>query len=368
VSSENSTSVIRRNLQITGLSGSIAGFSGKPHQGHLQHATRSMRYVDLGSSGLKASALGFGCAAVMGRVGRKQSLQALNAAYDAGVTFFDTARSYGYGESEATLGEFLQGRRSRVILSTKFGIVPVQHRLWKRVLKPVVRTVLDIVPSARSLIRRQVKAQFQENQLTREVLHRSLEESLRKLRTHYVDVLFVHSPPVSVLAQWDLLEDLERLIASGKIRMAGISADPDVITTALVAKTSPITAMQFPVNLFDLSLVRHIAAAQHRGLMFVANHPFGGIDRVAKSRTRLTELAASPDVSAELRDKLTAGGEGIFSEIVLNLVLTDTGIQVVVPSMMKASHLRANVRAVSNCRFTREELAWLRCNLAQNVN
>ena len=327
-----------------------------------------MRYVDLGSSGLRASALGFGCAAVMGRVGRKQSLRALNAAYDAGVTFFDTARSYGYGESEAILGEFLQSRRSQVILSTKFGIVPVGQPGWKRALKPVVRAVLDVVPGARKLIRKQVKSQFQENQLTREVLHRSLEESLRKLRTPYVDVLFVHSPPASVLAQCDLLEDLERLIVSGKIRMAGISADRDVITTALLANTAPITAMQFPVNLFDLSLVRHITAAEHRGLMFVANHPFGGIDRVAKSRTCLTELAASCEVSPELRDKLTAGGEEIFSEMVLNLVLTDTGIQVVVPSMMKMSHLRANVQAISNCRFTREELAWLRCNLAKQVN
>jgi aryl-alcohol dehydrogenase-like predicted oxidoreductase len=54
--------------------------------------------------------------------------------------------------------------------------------------------------------------------------------------------------------------------------------------------------------------------------------------------------------------------------MVLNLVLTDTGIQVVVPSMMKMSHLQANVQAISNCRFTREELAWLRCNLAKQVN
>jgi aryl-alcohol dehydrogenase-like predicted oxidoreductase len=327
-----------------------------------------MRYVDLGSSGLRASRLGFGCAAVMGRVGRKQSLRALSAAYDAGVTFFDTARSYGYGESEAVLGEFLQNRRSRVILSTKFGIVPLQQRRWKRALQPLVRGVLGVLPCARKLIRKQVKAQFQENQLTREVLHRSLEESLRKLRTHYVDVLFVHSPPASVLAQCDLLEDLERLIASGKIRMAGISADRDVITSALAAKTPPITAMQFPVNLFDLSVVKHITAAEHRGLMFVANHPFGGIDRVARSRTSLTELAASRDLSPELRDKLRAGSEEIFSEMVLNLVLTDTGIQVVVPSMMKMSHLQANVQAISNCRFTREELAWLRCNLAKQVN
>ena len=311
-----------------------------------------MRYIDLGASGWKTSALGFGCSAVMGRVGRKQSLRALSEAYDAGITFFDTARSYGYGESEALVGEFLQNRRDRVILSTKFGIVPVQQRGWKRSLMPVIRAAVDIVPSVRKLIRRQVKAQLKENQLTRDELRRSLEESLRKLRTHYIDILFLHSPSVYVLAQSDLLEDLEKLVESGKIRAVGISAEPEVITAALKAKTAPLTSMQFPVNLFDLSIMRYITAAQSRGLMFIANHPFGGTDRLDKSRTRLGELAASPEVSPELRSKLTSGDERILSEVILNLILTDTGIQVVVPSMMKVSHLRANVQAISNCRFT----------------
>jgi aryl-alcohol dehydrogenase-like predicted oxidoreductase len=324
-----------------------------------------MRYVALAASGLRTSVLGFGCSAVMGRVGRKQSLRALHAAYDVGITFFDTARSYGYGESETLLGEFLQGRRDRVILATKFGIVPVRHQSWKRALKPVVRTILDVVPSARRIVRKQVNAQFRENQFTRDILQSSLEESLRKLRTDYVDILFMHSAPVSVLAQSDLLEGLARLIASGKIRMAGISADPDVIATALDSQFPPLTAMQFPVNLFDLTLMQDLAAAQHRGLVFVANHPFGGTERVVQSRDRLRALAVAPAISPDLRDKLTWRDGEVLPEVILNLILTDTGIQVVVPSMMKMDHLRANVNAVSKCRFTAQELAWIRCSLAQ---
>lgn len=327
-----------------------------------------MRYVDLGSTGLKASALGFGCSAIMGRVGRKQSLLVLNAAIDAGVTFFDTARSYGYGESEAILGEFLQGRRDNVILSTKFGIVPVPQQTWKRALKPVVRAVLEVIPAARGLVQKQVKTQFQENQLTPDVLRRSLEDSLCKLRTDYVDVLFVHSPPSSVFAQCDLFEELERLVTSGKVRVAGISAEADVIAAALGPDAPPLKAMQFPMNLFDLSLMSHITTAQHRGLMFVANHPFGGAQRVARSSARLTQLATSPDTPPALRDKLLLEDRATLPEVILNLILADTGIQVVVPSMMKVSHLQTNVRAISNCRFTSEELAWIRRNFAQSVN
>ncbi len=324
-----------------------------------------MRYTELGSSKWKSSTLGFGCSAVMGRVGRKQSLRAMSEAYDAGITFFDTARSYGYGESEAIVGEFLRSRRERVILSTKFGIVPVRPSGWKRSFIPVVRTAVGLVPSIRKLIRRHVRAQLQEQQFTKDVLRRSVEESLRQLRTDYIDILFLHSPSVTVLRREDLFEELEKLVATGRVRAVGISAEPELVTAVLQSTPPRLTAMQCPVNLFDLSLVRHIEAAQSRGLIFIANHPFGGPDRLVESRKRLENLASSPEASPELRSKLRSGGDGTLAEVVLNLILTDTGIQVVVPSMMKLSHLRANIQAVSTCRFTRKELAWVRHNLGE---
>jgi len=301
----------------------------------------------------------------MGRVGRKQSLRAMSQAYDAGITFFDTARSYGYGESEAIVGEFLRGRRERVILSTKFGIVPVRPSGWKRSFIPIVRTAVGLVPSIRKLIRRQVRAQLEEQQFTRDVLRCSVEESLRQLRTDYIDILFLHSPSITVLRRDDLFEELEKLVATGRVRAVGISAEPELITAVLQSTPTQLSAMQFPVNLFDISLVRHIKAAQNRGLIFTANHPFGGPDRLEESRKQLEKLSSSPGVSPELRSKLRSGGDRTLGEVILNLILTDTGIQVVVPSMMKLSHLRANIQAVSNCRFTREELAWIRCSLGR---
>jgi aryl-alcohol dehydrogenase-like predicted oxidoreductase len=322
-----------------------------------------MRHVVLTGDGPKASVLGFGCSAIMGRVGRRQSLRALAAAYDAGVNFFDTARSYGYGESETVIGEFLRGRRNRTILSTKFGIIPVHQAPWKRALMPAIRTIVDHIPSTRSIVRSQVKRQLQENQITRDVLKTSLDESLRKLRTDYVDILFIHSAPAAVLNQTDLLEDLERLVTAGKIRMAGISADPDVIAAALQRGQPQLTAVQFPASLHDPSFMRKIAEMQNRGLVFVANHPFGGTEGISRLRSRLNEIAESHATPPELRSRLKVQDEQIVPEIILNLILTDTGIQVVIPSMMKLSHLRANVDAVSNCRFTAGELDWIKRNL-----
>src|SRR4029077_14304344 len=105
-----------------------------------------MRYFDV--EGVRGSVLGFGCGSVMGRVGRVQSLTAMGAAWGAGITLFDVARSYGYGEAEGLVGEFLQARRAEAVIVTKFGIVPTSSRTTalKARLKPLVRKGLHVVP------------------------------------------------------------------------------------------------------------------------------------------------------------------------------------------------------------------------------
>jgi diketogulonate reductase-like aldo/keto reductase len=205
-----------------------------------------MRTIALNGSGTRVSALGFGCSAMMGRVGRSASLAALAAAYDAGITFFDTARSYGYGESEALLGVFLQGRREAVVVSTKFGILPTPAGVWKRSLKPVARRLLKLAPGVRGAMQRQIAAQFSGGHFSVDALHASLETSLRALRTDYVDMLFLHEPPASVLQQEDLFATLERLVSAGKVRGFGIASSPAVMDAALACKSAGLHALQFP--------------------------------------------------------------------------------------------------------------------------
>src|ERR1700690_1778760 len=102
---------------------------------------------------IRTSLLGFGCGSVLGRVGRGASLRAMGTAWDEGITLFDTARSYGYGEAEAVLGEFLSGKRERAVVATKFGIAPQQLSGLKRAAVPMVRAALQ-VPGVRGLLRR----------------------------------------------------------------------------------------------------------------------------------------------------------------------------------------------------------------------
>ena len=318
-----------------------------------------MQSIALGDSGMRAPALGFGCSAIMGRVGRKASLAALHAAYDAGVIFYDTARSYGYGESEALLGEFLRGRRDSVLLSTKFGILPTPASPLKRALKPIARTLLQLAPSARKAMQRQLNTMSSAGHFSVVALHASLDASLRALRTDYVDFLFLHEAPASVLQQQDLLAALEQLLAAGKIRRAGIASQPKVINAALAAQLPVLQSVQFPCNLFNLSVSLQLPATGG-DLVAIANHPFGGASGISAGKALLTTLANALETPAALREKLRPADDVTLADVVLNAITRDTGVHIVVPSMLRLDHLRANLAAIERSRFNSEELHWLR--------
>lgn len=324
-----------------------------------------MRTCQLGSSGLCSSVLGFGCSAIMGRTGRKDSLRALSLAWDEGVVFFDTARSYGYGESEAVLGEFLRGRRDRAIVSTKFGILARRQPLWKRAAKPVFRALLAAAPAARGAVRKRTAAEFTPNQFSVELLRTSLDASLRKLHTDYVDLLFLHDAPVSVLHNEELLLALDQLTSCGKVRLAGISSTPGVIEFALQKNPPSLMAAQFRCTILNCAGAGTAATLARKGWVGIANQPFGGAAGVQRCRSVFAKIA--PLAPAELRSKIQNVNDAVLSDIVLNLTLSTPGVQVVIPAMMKPAHIRDNARAVRDSRFSMAELDWIRLAVATEL-
>ena len=327
-----------------------------------------MRTNDINIPGQSAtlknvSVLGLGCAAMLGRAGRRESLAALAAAYDAGITFYDTARSYGYGACEGLLGEFFAGgRRSSVVLCTKFGILPGNPGGWKQKVKPLARAVLGVVPQLRGMVRKHAADQFVPGQFSVATLRASFETSLRELKTDYVDILLMHGPPASALQDEDLLEELRLLVSTGKVRFAGVSADGEVIHTFFSGHSPLFQAAQFPMNPFSMQLAGRTPDAA-KSLLLVANHPFGGAEGIARCRGLIERLRNDAGVPQTLREKLDTRDEGLLPEFVLNSIIRDTGVLVVIPSMMKPAHLRSNMRAVEQCRFTSSELQLIRNSL-----
>jgi aryl-alcohol dehydrogenase-like predicted oxidoreductase len=332
-----------------------------------------MRYRPLLTDGPEVSVLGLGCAAMMGSAGRRTSLAALGAALDHGINFFDTARSYGYGASEGLLGEFFAGRRDKVILSTKFGILPAP-RGWRQRVMPLARGVLKLVPALRGVARRQGGQLFTENQFSVPLLRASFETSLRELRTDYVDLLLLHAAPASVLDQDDLLEALGRLVEEGKVRLAGISGELPAIERTFAQRPPVLRTAQFACNAANFGFLERTAAELQRGtghaapppMFLVANHPFGGPAGVAATRGRVASLAADGVLDIGLRAKLDVRDPDLLPDVVLNAILTDTGIGAVIPAMLNPHHLAANCRAVIHSRFTTDEIVLVRTLLARS--
>ena len=323
-----------------------------------------MRYFEL--AGLRGSVLGFGCGAVMGRVGRNDSLRAMGLAWDDGINVFDVARSYGFGAAEGVLGEFLRsGRREEAVVVTKFGIWPAPQSRLKNTLKPAVRMVRELVPRARPFIKRVAGKNVQYEQFSVATMRASLAESLRQLRTDHVDVLLLHGAPETVMAADDLVAALQDVVESGTARLVGVSSGVPVLRAMADANLGVLQSMQFTINLFDLEGLDLAGWAGER--LVIGIHPFGGLAGIDQGRVLLESLAGDHTIPAAIRARLVRVDKQVLADVVLNVLLRDTGLHTLAPSMMSPANLRVNVGAVNRSQFDDAEIALLRQRLLTTV-
>lgn len=194
-----------------------------------------MKYRKLGSTEIKVSEVGFGAwqlgAKLWGGSQGDEATRLVHRAIDGGCNFFDTAPNYGEGASEEILGKSLEGRRSKVVFVSKFGHNPDG-------------------PADFSVER----------------LRFSVERSLKKLKTDYLDGVLLHNPNQNILAgnegHYDVLEDLKK---EGKIRSYGASVDSsDDLLTVMNNSESQIAEIyihalhQEMVNGFDQAKAKNM--------------------------------------------------------------------------------------------------------------
>jgi aryl-alcohol dehydrogenase-like predicted oxidoreductase len=163
-----------------------------------------VHYRKLGNTDITVSEIGFGAWAIggaadaagtplgWGRTNDDDSLAAIRRARELGVTFFDTADSYGFGRSESLLGIVLSRRRDEVVIATKVG----------NARGPDGRIGKDF---------------------TRAHISHAVDGSLKRLRTDYIDLYQLHNPTLDDLRRDDLHEAMDRLQEVGKIRYWGVS-------------------------------------------------------------------------------------------------------------------------------------------------
>src|ERR1700754_294486 len=170
-----------------------------------------MKLVSVEALGSKVSSIGFGCASLGSRIGVRKGLEALERAYDAGITWYDVAPSYGEAMAESILGEFASSKRDSICLCTKVGMRPPDPPAVMRALKPMSRIVFAALPGLRSQVSR-VRPKPFKIPLSAELIKRSVEESLRRLRTDYVDVLALHRADAEEVVREDIIRAVERVL------------------------------------------------------------------------------------------------------------------------------------------------------------
>jgi aryl-alcohol dehydrogenase-like predicted oxidoreductase len=210
-----------------------------------------MSYRRVGPSGLVVSVVGLGCNNFGRRLDANGTRTVVDAAFDAGITLFDTADIYGtpHGASEEQLGAALKGRREEIVLATKFGMDMGGMNGADR--------------GARG---------------SRGYILRAVEASLRRLDTDYIDLYQVHAPDPATPID-ETLSALDDLVRSGKVRYLGNSnfagwqiADAD--WTARAAGRTPFISAQNQYSLLHRDVESEILpACEHFGLGFLPFFP-----------------------------------------------------------------------------------------------
>jgi L-galactose dehydrogenase len=208
----------------------------------------AMRYTALGRTSLVVSEIGFGAATLgdeYGPIDPAEGCRAVHSAMDRGVNFFDVSPYYGRTLAESRLGEFLAGRRDRVVLATKVG-----------------RYDRD-PPHGFDFSAARVR--------------RSVEESLRRLRTEFIDVYLAHdiefAPPGLVLEE--TLPAMRLLQQQGKVRFVGITGYPlDLLRDVAERAEVDVVLSYCHYNLLNTRLLYSLAPfARERGIGLINASP-----------------------------------------------------------------------------------------------
>jgi len=297
-----------------------------------------MRYTKLGNTDLICSVIGFGGFAIGGTdwqgTSKESSREALIAAYEGGVNFFDTSNAYGWGNSEKLIGETLFNHRNNIIIATKGGIVTERHDYNQKNFAP-------------------------------QYLRRSLHEALRRLRTDYVDLYQLHSPRAEDLTD-EVNKFMEKIAKEGKARYVGISISDEA--SGMRALQIPLySSLQVFFNMLQQGLKREFfPAAQKAGVGLICRTPlFSGF---LSGRYSSNTVFSSDDhrsrwpanfiakilQKVERLKKMFPGRD--LTKVALAFTIACGEISIVIPGAKNILQVKANISAL-NVNLTEEEMA-----------
>jgi aryl-alcohol dehydrogenase-like predicted oxidoreductase len=311
-----------------------------------------MKYRNLGDTGIEVSTVGFGLWTVStgwwGVDDDEHARRLLRRAYDSGVTFFDTADTYGQGRGETLLAEALGDVREKIVIATKFGYDFYNHTNERDGHKELPQ---DFSPK---------HVRF------------AVEQSLKRLGTDYIDVYQMHNPRMWAVRSDELFATLEDLKGEGKIRCYGAALGPangwEPEGLALV-RDRDIATLQIIYNMLEQgpggSL---IAAAEERGVgVFVRVPHSSGL--LEGKYTAATTFPPNDHRSHRPREWLTDGlkkleqlaflteGTGrTIGQAAIQFVLSSPAVASVLPNIYDAEQFDEFVAVAETPPLTVDEL------------
>lgn len=301
----------------------------------------------LGQSGLKVSALGYGCMGLSSAYGdpapTKDAVRLIRDAFERGVTLFDTAEAYGPFANESLLGEAVQPFRDQVVIATKFGFdidLETGSRSGGLNSKPDhIRAVVDAM--------------------------------LKRLRTDHIDLLYQHRVDPAVPME-DVAGAVKALIEEGKVRHFGLS-EPSVASLRRAHAVQPVSVLQNEYSLWtrDVETNGALAACDELGIGFVPFSPLGAgfltgkIDAATElapgdfrsvSPRFSTEARAANKALVDLLKDIAAQKEATPAQIALAWLMAQRPWIVPIPGTTKLHRLEENLGA-ADVDLTADDLA-----------
>ncbi|MCA1433521.1 aldo/keto reductase [Bradyrhizobium sp. BRP20] len=248
--------------------------------------------------------IGFGCSHITGGIEARGNLRLLRLAYDLGVRHFDTAPMYGHGTSEDVLAAAFRGERHNISIATKVGIPHGELSSRRQLLRLVATPLRRWTPGLSKLAAKRIYSTPVQTDFSASFIDRSIEKSLAKLKTDYIDVLLLHEVSPRDVSD-ELLDKLQKLVRQGKVRRLGIGTSVESMKQINAAGLDfEVYQRPWSVRVADESLFADRYQIFHGSILGAIEAVDEKLRLDARSRARLQELCRieieSPDDIAKV--------------------------------------------------------------------